>query len=216
MAVRVVRYHRVSTDEQNLERQATATAEYVERVFNDPETDTLADASTGTDTERMMYQDIMSRLDEIDAVVVKSVSRIARSIRDLDRTASQLEGNGVELHIIDEGLVMKPGESDPYQKALMQMLGVFAELEANMIQKRVKEGIAAAQENDEYHHGPAPLGYDKNDGTLIQGPQYDQVCAVLDMVNNEEMSKRQAAKRLDTSRSTVRRAINERGELYGL
>lgn len=62
----------------------------------------------------------------------------------------------MELHIINESLTLRPGESDPYQNALFQLLGVFAELEANMAQQRTKEGIAARRQNEDYHHGPSP------------------------------------------------------------
>lgn len=78
-----------------------------------------------------------------------------------------------------------------------------------------KEGIAARQQEDDYHHGRPPLGFEKDDGQLIEGENYDQVCAVLDMVAKEEMSKRAAARELDTSRRTVTRAL-DRPDLYGL
>jgi DNA invertase Pin-like site-specific DNA recombinase len=144
-----------------------------------------------------------------------SVSRICRSISDLETTASRLEAAGVELHIISEGLTLKPDENDPYQTALFQLLGVFAELEANMAQQRTKEGIRARQENEEYHHGPAPLGFRKNDGLLVEGDNYHAVVSALEMVEKDELSKRKAAQRLDTSRATINRAL-KRSDLYGL
>lgn len=213
-------YCRVSTDEQNLDRQLEATHEYAtDRLGAEPsEIETYRDKSTGTDTARDGYQDMMQDASEHDirAVVVSSTSRIARSIRDLDRTVDRLGEHGTALHMIDEGLVIEPGEDDPFQRALFQLLGVFAELEANMAQQRTREGIAARQQNDEYHHGPAPLGFEKDDGRLIEGPDYDRVTTVLELVAKGEKSKRQAAKDLNTTRTTVRTAIQERGELYGL
>ncbi|MCD2202680.1 recombinase family protein [Halobacterium sp. KA-6] len=110
---------------------------------------------------------------------------------------------------------MRSDDNDPYQRAVLQLLGVFAELEANMAQQRTREGIAARQANDEYHHGPAPLGFSKDDGRLVEGNNYDRVCTVLEMVGKGEMPKRQAAGKLDTSRRIIGRAL-ERGELYGL
>jgi len=78
-----------------------------------------------------------------------------------------------------------------------------------------KQGIAARQQEDEYHHGRPPLGFEKEDGRLIEGDNYDQVCAVLDMVAKRELSKRRAAGELDTSRTTISRAL-EREKLYGI
>jgi DNA invertase Pin-like site-specific DNA recombinase len=212
-------YCRVSTDDQNLDRQIDATHEYATRNYDVDLADieVYRDKSTGTDTDRSDYQRLMADAEagDLDAVVVNSVSRICRSISDLQRTANRLEDAGVELDIISEGLKLRPTESDPYQRALFQLLGVFAELEANMAQQRTKEGIAARQQNDEYHHGPAPLGFDKNDGLLIEGENYHETVSVLDMVEKSELSKRKAADRLGTSRATINRAL-ERAELYDL
>lgn len=94
-------------------------------------------------------------------------------------------------------------------------MGVFAELEADMIQQRTREGLAARMDSDDYHHGRAPLGFEKDDGQLIEGSEYDRVAAVLDMVQKDELSKRKPARELDTSRPTIDRAL-DRGELYGL
>jgi len=213
-------YARVSTWEQTLDRQLTGIFEYAEREFGaDRSAVTIyRDKSTGTDVERTGYQEIMQRVDdgEIGVLVVYEVSRVARSIRDLSRTADRIRDAGGELHVVSEGLTLQPGDDDPYQDALFQLLGVFAELEAKIKRKNVSEGIAARQENDEYHHGPAPLGFEKDSGRLIEGANYDRVCSVLDRVARDDLSKRQAAKELDTSRRTVQRAIEQRGDLYGL
>jgi len=212
-------YCRVSTADQNLDRQLTATQEYAEREFDADLADleVYRDKSTGTNTDRSGYQEMMSDAESggLDAVVVHSISRICRSIGDLERTAGRLEDAEVELHIVSEGLRLKPGDDDPYQTALFQLLGVFAELEANMAQMRTKEGIAARQQNEDYHHGRPPLGFEKDDGLLVEGENYHEVVSVLEMVQKNEMSKRKAAQRLDTSRKTIDRAL-ERADLYGL
>ncbi|AFK18643.1 recombinase family protein [Haloferax mediterranei ATCC 33500] len=212
-------YTRVSTEDQNLDRQIDATQKYAQRTFDVglDELEVYRDKSTGTDTNRSAYKRMMSDVEAgaVDAVVVNSISRIARSIRDLDRTAERIGDCGAELHIISEGFALRPDDDDPYQRAMFQLLGVFSELEARMAQQRTKEGIAVRKQNEEYHHGPAPLGFEKDDGLLAEGENYDQVCAVLEMVTKENLSKRKAAKELQTSRATVDRCL-DRGTLYGL
>lgn len=212
-------YCRVSTDDQTLDRQLSATQEYAEREFGADLADLsiYRDRSTGTNTERSGYQEMLADAKDggLRAVVVHSISRIWRSISDLERTASRLEGCGVELHIVSEGLTLRPGEEDPYQTALFQLLGVFAELEANMAQQRTKEGIAARQANEDYHHGPAPLGFEKDDGRLVEAETYHDVVSVLELVQKGDLSKRKAAERLESSRPTISRSL-ERTGLYGL
>lgn len=218
MGVTVAKYHRVSTEHQTLDRQTSATEKYVQNEFPDEDVRTFADADTGTNTDRQDYQRLMQAVKsgEIDVVVVKDMSRIARSVRDLMRTVDTVRENGVALHFIDDPIEVRPSDDDPTQDLMLQILAAVAEFEAKITQQRVREGIAARQESDEYHHGPAPLGFKKEDGNLIETAEYDRVCAVLEMVANDELSQREASQRLDCGRKTVRRAIREKGELYGL
>lgn len=212
-------YVRVSTEEQSLERQLQKTTEYAESHFSVDKGDIqyYRDKSTGTDVRRSGYQSMMDDIDEIDVVIVNSVSRICRSIRDLSRTVDRFKDEGVALHILSEGLTIKPDDEDPYQTAMMQILGIFAEMEAKMTRQRVKQGIAARQQSEDYHHGRPPLGFNKEDGHLIEDDDYYEVCEVLNQVEKGEMSKRKASKQLNTSRTTISRCLEEeRRELYDL
>lgn len=237
-------YGRVSTPDQNLSRQVTRAIQHAEAnlgadldgdgdktsISQYAEENALSlpadfgnvrvyvDKSTGTNTDRNGFRTMMADLEagELDYIVVHSVSRLARSIRDLESITDRIvEENQTGLHVISEGFKLDTDETDPYQRAMFQLLGVFAELEAEMTRRRVKEGIQTRMENEDYHHGPAPLGFTKNDGQLIEAEGFDRVRTVLEMVLQQEMSKRQAAKELDTSRRTINRTL-ERLELYGL
>jgi len=242
----IAAYCRVSTDDQKLTRQVRNVLPAVEDRFDvelDQEVDEVAeyvaedatgsdtivlaagdvqlyyDRLTGTDTERSGYQDLMQDVGDgnADAVVADSVSRVSRSLRDLDRTADRIvEDADAELHLLKEGFRLIPGKDDPFQRAMFQLLGVFAELEAEMAQMRAREGLQARFEADEdYHHGRAPLGFRKTGGDLVQGPMYDTVSVVLADVHSGDLSKRKAAKELDTSRRTINRCL-DRAEMYGL
>lgn len=220
MGVVVGGYVRVSTADQNLERQLTSVNDYATDRLGAAAGDVqiFRDKSTGTNTSRSGYQDLMATAEAggLEVVVAHEVSRVARSIADLERTADRLAEHGVELHIVSEGLVIAPDDTDPYQTALFQLLGVFSELEASIKRQNIAEGIAARQQSEEYHHGRAPLGFDKSDGQLYEGPEYQRVCVCLEQVARGDMSQRQAAKELGTSRKTVRRAVRDRPDLYGI
>ena len=218
----IAAYVRVSTAEQNLDRQLEATHEYaVEELGAEPSSiEVYRDKSTGTDVKRSGYQRLLDDVDagQVDAVVVHEVSRVARSISDLERTVEYLRNAGVAVHIVSERMVLRPEaeDEDPYQRALFQMLGVFAELDAKIKRQNIRQGIAARQESEDYHHGPAPLGFKKDNGTLVESGNYHRVCETLEHVVRDEMSQRQAANELDCGRKTIRRAVNERADLYGL
>jgi len=212
----VANYVRVSTEEQDLQRQLEATLDYAQQLGSDQAIETFRDKSTGTNTDRREFQELLERAAEFDAIVVNSVSRLARSVRDFEDVVDRIvEDAGTELHIISEGFEIRPNDTDPYQRAMLQMLSVFAELEAEMAQARTREGLRTRMANDEYHHGPAPLGFEKNDGRLIEAAEYDHVVVTLEEVAAGNLSKRKAARELDCARATISRAL-DRAELYGI
>lgn len=77
---------------------------------------------------------------------------------------------------------MVPVNRDPYRNALFRLLGVFAQLEAEMAQRRMRDGIAPRHKNESYHHGPAPLCFEKDDGRPIEADNYHRVVILLDWI----------------------------------
>lgn len=77
----IATYCRVSTDEQNLSRQLESTSTYVTDQLGEPlnKLSGYQDISTGTDTERSGYRDLMSavQIGDISIVVVHEISRLA-------------------------------------------------------------------------------------------------------------------------------------------
>ena len=137
--MQVANYVRVSTEDQDLQRQLEATLEYADQLGSDQAIETFRDKSTGTNTDRREFQQLLERAEEFDAIVTMSVSRLARSVRDFEDVVDRIvEDADTELHIISEGFEIRPDDSDPYQRAMLQMLSVFAELEAEMAQARTR------------------------------------------------------------------------------
>lgn len=216
-------YCRVSTEDQNLTRQLESTHDYAQQRLGADlgDVETYRDKSTGTDTSREGYRELMADVDagEIGTVVVHDLTRMSRSLQDLEATVERVTEAGAELHFIRDGLSFEPvdekEEPDPMKRLQMQMLGAFAEWEARVKRLNTREGIAARMQEDGYHHGRPPIGFAKDDGHLIKSDSYHDVVATLDMVQKGELSKRAAARELDCGRPTVDRAL-DRAELYGL
>lgn len=76
-----------------------------------------------------------------------------------------------------------------------------------MKQMNTKEGLAAYRDSDDYHYGPAPLGFAKDDGTRIEVEDYHDVVTSPEMVQKHGLSKQKAAQCLDCSRSTILRDL---------
>ena len=85
-----------------------------------------------------------------DEVLVHSIDRLARDLRDLQSIITTLNEKGVSVEFISERLVFSGAENDAFAKLQLQMMGAFAEFERAIIRKRQAEGIAKAKERGVY------------------------------------------------------------------
>jgi len=112
----------------------------------------LADAKTG----------------RYDLLLVFKVDRLARSTGGLARVLEELDGAGVAFRSASEPF----DTSTAAGRMMMQMLGVFAEFEREMIVERTRMGLARKAARGEWTGGRAPFGYryDAEAQTLIRVP----------------------------------------------
>ena len=134
-----VGYKRVSSVDQNLARQ---TMDDVDRIFEDK--------ISGKDTNRAALQEMIGFVREGDEVIVHSIDRLARDLRDLQNIIKQLNDKGVGISFLSERLTFTGKADDAMSKLMLQMMGSFAEFERNIIRKRQAEGIAKAKERGVY------------------------------------------------------------------
>jgi len=213
-------YARVSTDKQSLEGQKKSSWEYATEELGIEPADivVLEDKSTGTDTDRSGYRELMTKAEagEIDRVIVREVSRIARNMRDLNRTVGRLaDDHDVSIHIIDAGLHIGDDAGDDLvdDSMVLQLLGMAAELEAKLNKERTMAGLAAAQEAGK-HTGRPPYGFDTDDeGYLIPNENFDTALAIIERIEEDDESIRSTAKHAGVSRPTVRNIV-DRQDFY--
>ena len=143
-----VGYVRCSTVEQNEERQLRMMEEHkAERVFTDK--------ASGKNTDRAAFKEMMAFVRSGDVVIVESISRIARNVRDLLGIISELTAKGVEFVSIKESI----DTTTPQGRFMLTVFGALAELERENILERQKEGIAIAKEEGKYK-GRQPIAVD--------------------------------------------------------
>ena len=101
----------------------------------------------GTSNNKVELNRLLEAIKERDTLVVTEVSRISRSTKQLCEIIELVQKKKIKL-VIKNSLTIDctKGELDPMTKAFLQINGVFAELERNMISERVKSGIANAKE----------------------------------------------------------------------
>lgn len=132
-------YQRVSTIDQNTERQLDGVA--VDRMYTDK--------ASGKDVNRPELERLLDNVRDGDAIVVHSMDRLARNLEDLRRVVRELTAKGVAVEFHKENLRFT-GEDSPMNTLLLSMLGAVAEFERSMILERQREGIAIAKAKGKY------------------------------------------------------------------
>ena len=145
-----VGYCRVSTEEQNLDRQEALMQELgVEKIF-------MEKASGKNSTNRPELRKALDFVRKGDILIVSEVSRLARNTRDLLEIVSILEEKNVRFISQKEGI----DTETPQGKFMLTVFGALAELELNYIHQRQLEGIEIAKQKGKYL-GRKPIEFDR-------------------------------------------------------
>jgi DNA invertase Pin-like site-specific DNA recombinase len=132
-------YRRVSSEEQDFHRQELSE---VDELFEEKE--------SGAKRDRPALKELLRFARKGDEVVVWSLDRLGRDLRDLQGIVEELTSKGATVRFLKEQLTFAPDESNPYSRLQLQMMGAFAEFERAIIRERQREGIARAKERGVY------------------------------------------------------------------
>lgn len=137
-------YARVSTKEQNLDRQLEAAKNYrnVDRVFSDK--------VSGKDFDRPEYIEMKAILRPGDEVIVKELDRLGRDKEGIKDEIRWFKEQGVTLRILDvpTTLIDFQGQdwiADMVNNILIEVLGAMAQNEREKTRRRQREGIDSMQ-----------------------------------------------------------------------
>ncbi len=141
-------YIRVSTKEQNPERQYAAMEKY--QIDKD---NIYVDKMSGKNFDRPAYQEMLAQLQKGDLVIVKSIDRLGRNYNEILEQWRQITKIiGADIEVIDMPLLNtasgngKDGLTGVFlSDMVLQILAYFAETERNFIRQRQAEGIAVAK-----------------------------------------------------------------------
>ena len=127
-------YARVSTEQQNLDRQIDALKEHgCDIIYNEK--------MTGTKRNRPELEKLLDRITEGDVVVIESLSRLGRSTKDLIELTELFQSKGVHLVSLKE----KIDTSTSTGKLLFTLMSAIAQFERDVIADRTREGLSAAR-----------------------------------------------------------------------
>lgn len=140
-------YARVSSKDQNLDRQLAAF-----KALGADERDIITDKESGKDFNRAGYQALKNgMLRQGDTLVIKSLDRLSRNKRDIKTELEWFKNNNIRLKVIDLPTTMMDlpeGQEWVFEMVnniLIEVLGTIAEQERATIKSRQAEGIITAK-----------------------------------------------------------------------
>ena len=138
-------YARVSTREQNEDRQIIALKE-----MGVPECNIYLDKLSGKNFERPQYKRLLRRLNSDSVLYIKSIDRLGRSYRDLSEQWRIItKEKGADVVVIDMPILDTRREKNLLgtfiSDLILALLSYVAETEYRTIHQRQAEGIAAAR-----------------------------------------------------------------------
>jgi DNA invertase Pin-like site-specific DNA recombinase len=140
-------YRRVSSVEQNLDRQDLGQ---VDKVFEEK----LSGASSHNRPALLAMIDFAREGDE---VIVWSIDRLARDLRDCQDIVARLNDKGVSVLFLSEKLKFSASDDDPFSKLQLHLMSAFAEFERAIIKRRQREGIEKAKARGVYKGRPPSI-----------------------------------------------------------
>lgn len=147
---KVYGYIRVSTKEQNEDRQIYALTEYGVKAAN-----IYMDKMTGSSLNRPAYKHLIRTVRRGDIIVIKSIDRLGRNYQDvIDQWRMITEDLGVGIHVIDMPTLNSSGDPKDLMSRfitdmMLQVLSFVAQTERENTLKRQSEGLAAKKRRGE-------------------------------------------------------------------
>ena len=135
-------YGRVSTKDQNSARQKEALQNKCDVYFEDK--------MSGRNMERPEFQKMIEQLRPGDSVMVVSIDRLGRNLKELVELSSKLEDMGVNIVALNQGI----DTSSKMGQLFYNFMALMSEMELMFIQERQREGIELAKQNGRYKGRP--------------------------------------------------------------
>ncbi len=150
--MRVAIYARVSTEEQDADKQVAICLEACEKGSHEPYR-VYKDVISGSTTSRPEFNQLLDdmRHFKFDMIMVTKLDRLGRSLQHLLGLIDEFKRKGIHFNAVTQNI----DTSTPAGKLQLHIMGAFAEFERNIISERTKEGLRKAV-------GVGKRGKDKN------------------------------------------------------
>ena len=128
-------YARVSTQEQNLDRQ-------IDSLKISGAEEIIQEKITGTKADRPELNRLLDKLRKGDVILVTGLTRLSRSTKDLFSLVDKIEKKGANIKSLKESWL---DTTTPQGKLMFTFMAGISQFERDLISQRTKEGLAAAR-----------------------------------------------------------------------
>lgn len=159
---KVIGYIRVSTVDQDTEKNKADILKFSNAKGFAGKVHFVEEKISGLKSWRKRkLNDIVESMQSGDKLIVPELSRLGRSLVEVLEVLNILSAKGVEVYSVKENFQLNG--ADMQSKVMRTMLGLFAEIERDLISARTKEGLAAAKASGKQLGRPRGIGKSKLD-----------------------------------------------------
>lgn len=183
--MRKLGYARVSTIEQNLDRQIVALQEAgCEKIYQEK--------ISGTKKDRQELNRLLAELQEGDTVIVKELTRVSRSTLDMLDLVQQITDKGCYIKSLNESWL---DTGSPTGELMLTLMAGIAQFERRLLLQRCNEGRAVAVSKG------VKMGRPRTGGKQLE--------YALQLYKDKAMSIRKICEVCGVSKATLCRRIKE-------
>ncbi len=208
--MRIYGYARVSTKEQNLDRQIAELEKYVDTRY------IFTDKASGKDMDRKEYQLLRKVAQKGDVIYIKSLDRLGRNKQDIKNELEHYKLEGVRVKVLDIPTTMidiPDGQDwvmDMVNNILIEVLGAIAEQERETIKQRQAEGIAIAKAKGKH------LGRPRLDWDTLEQEQREKIKELYPIWKSGEITATKFMEVVGLKRNTFYKIIKQYEQERGL
>jgi len=170
-------YARVSTLEQNLDRQ-------LDQLKENGAEEIIQEKITGTKADRPQLNRLLDKIREGDTILVSDLTRLSRSTKDLFNLVDKIEKKGANIKSLKESWL---DTTTPQGKLMFTFMAGISQFERDLISQRTIEGLAAARARGKVGGRKSKL--DSNKKKAIYDLYQAKKTTVKDICNTFDITK---------------------------
>jgi len=176
---KVFGYCRVSTGVQTTDNQRKEILDYVHTKKMAIDKIVEIEVSSTKDKKERLIDETLEQLARGDILIVTKLDRLGRSTIEVLQIIEDIKNNGIQLHIIKDGIIVDGSDTSPINQMIITLLTGFAQMERSFISERTKSALAQRKASG------VKLGRQK--GAIVKS-KYDEHLAMIQELVSKDVS----------------------------